>query len=438
MSPKSSASIRFFIGKGGVGKTTLAAASALARSCSGQRVLIVSMDQAHSLGDAFAIAMAGGAGESSLVELSDNLDGLALDTLALAEQQWSRGLQFFATNAGHQHGLEFGGLAPEELMVIPGVQELLGLDYVSKLAASGRWDEIVVDCAPTAEVLRMLTLPDALLTYMERLWPRHRRLVAAVSGDARLALMVGLIERVCSSAERLREVLGNGQLVGATLVLTPEKVVVAEAVRTITALSLLGIQLDAVIVNRTLAETVGIPDSQLGGHPAILWYEQRLREQRQVVGSLAHVLERTPLQIVEFLSSEPTGLGALKSIAESCYGTNSYKKNFRENNVRDDEDNEIMRQPETGVIGLTALPEVSLESGTGSSSIYVLRLDLPFIDPSTLSLGRVEDDLVIGAQGVRRRIRLASVLRRCHVVGAELDGSKLTVRFTPNLEVWPQ
>ena len=174
------ARISLFVGKGGVGKSTLASATAVCDASAGQRVLVVSTDQAHSLGDVLGVPVPpSGQGEPVRVLADDAeagggfLDALALDTLALLEARWH---DVVDTLDRRFPDSELSTIAPEELSALPGVQEVLGLHAVGELAASGRWDRIVVDCASTADALRMLTLPATFGLYVERAWPRHRRL----------------------------------------------------------------------------------------------------------------------------------------------------------------------------------------------------------------------------------------------------------------------
>ncbi|MGB9222230.1 ArsA family ATPase, partial [Mycobacterium sp.] len=237
------ARISLFVGKGGVGKSTLAAATAVCDAGAGQRVLVVSTDQAHSLGDVLGIAVPPtGHGELVRVLADDEaagggfLDALALDTLALLEDRWQEVVDALDRRFPDS---ELSSIAPEELSALPGVQEVLGLHAVGELAASGQWDRIVVDCASTADALRMLTLPATFGLYVERAWPRHRRL-GIVAEDSRSAAVVELLERVSASVEGLSALLGDGELVSAHLVLTPERVVAAEAARTLGSLALMG------------------------------------------------------------------------------------------------------------------------------------------------------------------------------------------------------
>ncbi|WP_084611497.1 ArsA family ATPase [Tomitella biformata] len=398
------------MGKGGVGKTTVAAASAVAAARAGQRVLLVSLDQAHSLFDAFGLQS--GLGVTAVAE---GLDLLQLDTLTLLEDRWRPLAALLSLGGNHQHGAEFGSLEADELTGLPGVQEMLGLAEIESLVARGEWDTIFVDCAPTAETLRLLDLPEALTAYLERLWPRHRRLAQGASSP-QLLLLVGLLERMNSAAAKVRELLGDGTRTRVRLVLSPERVVLAEARRTLTAMALFGISLEALIVNRVLPAAAD-SDTDTADDPVRAWYRARFAEQQEVLGELSADLGDTPLRTVRFAAREPVGLELLGEISVQL---------------------EIPTSPGSPPPVRGDLGEVHLESGAGLDAVYVLSVRLPLVDPATVTLGRVEDDLLLGAAGVRRRIRLASVLRRCDVAGAEMAGELLQVRFTPNPEVWPQ
>ncbi|MGH3967804.1 MAG: ArsA family ATPase, partial [Mycobacterium sp.] len=250
------ARISLFVGKGGVGKSTLAAASAVCDAIEGQRVLVVSTDQAHSLGDVLGIPVPP-SGKGELVPILANdadagggfLDALALDTLALLEARW---LEVVGALDRRIPESELSTIAPEELSALPGIQEVLGLHAVGELADSGRWDRIVVDCASTADALRMLTLPATFGLYVERAWPRHRRL--SIAADERSGAVVELLERISASVDGLGALLTDGELVTAHLVMTPERVVAAEAVRTLGSLALMGVRVAELIVNQVLTE----------------------------------------------------------------------------------------------------------------------------------------------------------------------------------------
>ncbi|OBG29389.1 hypothetical protein A5764_22470 [Mycobacterium sp. 852002-51057_SCH5723018] len=384
-------------------------------------MLAVSTDQAHSLGDVLGVPVPP-SGRGDLVRVLADLetggaqagggflDALALDTLALLEARWHDAVSALDRRFPES---ELSSIAPEELSALPGVQEVLGLHAVGELAASGRWDRVVVDCASTADALRMLTLPATFGLYVERAWPRHRRLSIA-SDDPRSAAVVELIERISASVERLSALLTDGDLVSAHLVLTAERVVAAEAVRTLGSLALMGVRVEELIVNQVLSEDESYEYRNLPEHPAFYWYAERISEQRVVLDELDATIGDVALVLTPHLSGEPIGAKALGALLDSAH-----------------------RRGGAAPPG-PLRPVVDLESGSGLGSIYRMRLTLPHLDPRGLTLGRVDDDLIISAGGSRRRVRLASVLRRCTVLDANLRGTQLTVRFRPDPEVWPK
>jgi arsenite-transporting ATPase len=383
---------------------------------SGLRVLVVSTDQAHSLGDVLGTAVTPtGLREPTRVFADDAdagggfLDALALDTLALLEARW-RDVAGVLT-AGFDES-ELGDIAPEELSALPGIQEVLGLHEVGELARSGDWDHIVVDCASTADAMRMLTLPSTFGLYLERAWPRHRRLSSGAD-DARTAAIVDLMERVDAGNGALTGLLTDGDAVSAHLVLTAERVVAAEAARTLGSLALMGVRVAELIVNQLLVQDDSYEYRNLPDHPAFDWYAARISEQQAVLDELDTTIGDLQLVLVPHLSGEPIGPKALGELLECA-------------RKRDG-------SPPPGPLR----PVVDRESGSGVGSVYRLQLELPQIESSALRLGRVGDDLIIGVGGMRRRVRLASVLRRCIVMDAQLKGSELTVRFRPDPEVWP-
>lgn len=411
------ARISFFVGKGGVGKSTLAAATAVQSAHHGEKVLAISTDQAHSLGEVLGVPVPPDAGDDPIRILTEedgggtgggHLDAVALDTMALMESAWRSAAPVLAARFGES---DLEDIAPEELSAVPGIQEVLGLRRVAELADCGRWDRIVVDCASTADALRMLTLPAALAVYLERCWPRHRRLSAS-HDDARAAAAVVLVEAVHASVESLAALLTQDR-VGAHLVLTPERVVAAEAVRALGSLAVMGVRVNELIVNQVLFQDDSYEYRNLPDHPAFDWYAARISEQQTVLEELATAIGDLRLALTPHLAGEPIGPKALGQLLD-----------------------EARRRDGSAPPG-PLRPVVDRESGSGLDAVYRMRLELPRLDAGALSLGRAGDDLIIGVGGLRRRVRLAPVLRRCIVTGAALRGSELTVRFRPDPQVWP-
>jgi arsenite/tail-anchored protein-transporting ATPase len=395
--------VLLFTGKGGVGKTTLAAATAASLAASGRKALVVSTDPAHSLGDAL-----GGALGARPSEVDSGLYACQIDPRGLVDEAWGelRGhLRTVLAGAGVDE------MDAEELTVVPGVEELLALAEVQRLASSGPWEAVVVDCGPTAETLRLLALPEAFAGYLERLFPTHRRVVrgllAGVAGNGTVEkwdATADALSRLAEQLDGLKTLLADHSSTSVRLVLTPERVVAAETRRTLTALALQGIRVDGVIANRLVPS----PGSARG--TAASWLRTRRHEQDAVLASLAGI----PLRTVDHRASEPVGVQALLEVADGLYG----------------DADPLDGEPDSG-----QLLEVS-GSGRGHDASYALRISVPLADDAELDLARVGDELALTVDGRRKLVALPSLLKRCIVTGAEMDDNGVTVSFRPDPALW--
>ncbi|MGI9125571.1 MAG: ArsA family ATPase, partial [Mycobacterium sp.] len=349
--------IAFFVGKGGVGKSTLAAATAVAAALAGERVLVISTDQAHSLGDVLGVPVEPSGSAEPVRILTEerggdtgggHLDAMALDTLALLEATWRLVAPVLAARFP---GSDLNTLAPEELSTIPGIQEVLGLRTVADLADSRLWDYVVVDCASTADALRMLTLPSAFAMYAERCWPRHRRLSAGAE-DPRAAAVAAMVETAHAGMERLSVMLAE-ERAGAHLVLTPERVVAAEAARTLGSLSVMGFRVNELIVNQVLFQDDSYEYRNLPEHPAFDWYSARIAEQKSVLDELAVAVGELQLVLTPHLAGEPIGPKALAQLLDEARRRDG--------------------APPPGPLR----PVIDRESGSGLDAVYRMRITLP-------------------------------------------------------------
>ncbi|EXG80884.1 ArsA family ATPase [Cryptosporangium arvum] len=375
-----------FTGKGGVGKTTSAAATAVLAARAGA-TLVVSTDPAHSLADALGLPVG-----AEPTPVADGLHAQQVDPQARYEQYWGT-LRGYLTTVLRHGGLS--GVAAEEIVVPPGLDDLFALFAVRDEARSGRWDTVVVDCAPTAETLRLLTLPDVLGWYTDRLAPLHRRL----SGVARPVLgrelqnllpddaVVSAVQKLRTALADVRDLLTDPQTSAVRLVLTPEAVVLAEARRTFTALALHGFVVDGAVVNRV------IPD---GDDP---WRAGWAAAQRAQLAEARESFAGVPLRTAPYLPGEPVGVPALTELAEALYG--------------DDDP----------VAAVPVEPPLRLDGDA------VLSVALPLADRSEIALSRVADDLILTVAGRRRLLALPTVLRHRAVAGARLQDGRLEVRF---------
>ncbi|MFE3444016.1 ArsA family ATPase [Nocardia sp. NPDC059180] len=433
--------MELFIGKGGVGKTTLACATAMSYARAGSRVLVASLDQAHSLGDALGFRFPHDPGTvAGIAAVVPGLEVIEIDSLALLEDRFREVARLLANDTGHDHGIDLGALDPAELTGLPGVQELLMLVEITEYANEDDWDVIVVDCPPSADMLRIVTAPDTLLGYLDRVWPPHARAMSSIGTDLRRVVLAATVQRIVRAVTEVRDLLADHERTSARLITVAERVAVAESARVRSAAALLGLRLDAVVINKVLPavpEPTGPADA---AHPAVHWYQNRRAEQHDVIAGLRRAMPEVHVLVAAHTGPEPVGVGSLAALSyavDEVVSVAAHADGARRGRGAElDTDPVLGNNPAEGG-ARSGEPVVRWESGAGLHSVYAMRMHLPVADPATLRLGRVEDDLIVGADGVRRRVRLAPVLRRCTVAAAELDGGYLIVRFQPNPEVWP-
>jgi arsenite-transporting ATPase len=389
--------ILLFTGKGGVGKTTTAAATALACADAGRRTMVLSTDPAHSLADAFDVELG-----SLASPVTDSLWGQQLDAQERMEDSW-HDIQGWLREVFAWAGVD--GIEAEELSVVPGLDEVFALADIKQHAESGEWDVLVVDCAPTAETIRFLSLPDILARYMERLFPVGRRvnkLVAPmlsrvttlpVAGDDVFAATSSFYERL----DGVREILMDADRTSVRLVVNPERMVIAEARRTYTYLSLFGYRVDAVVANRLLPDAVADPWFTR-------WKELHLEHLQAIEDGFAPL----PVLRVELAPAELVGVDALRGFAAQLYGEQDPAARLHEG------------QP----------LRITRRGGRTTLSI-----ELPFADRDDLELGRLGDELLVRVGPYRRAITLPDSLRSRAVLDASLRQGRLRVVFDGSTDV---
>jgi len=377
-------------GKGGVGKSTVAAGTAVLSAEAGRRTLVLSADAAHSLGDAFAVPVG-----AEPVEVTQGLFVQHVDTQLRFEQAWAE-IQDYLLRVLDVAGVD--RVAAEELAVIPGAEEVLALLELRAAALSGEWDTIVVDCAPTAETLRLLALPEALGWYMERVFPVQRRIVKALApvlSNAAGAPMpedsvFAAVARLHDQLDEVHELL-TGPDASVRIVLTPEDVVLAEARRSYTMLSLFGYRVDGVVVNRVFPHEDADP-----------WRARWVEAQHRVLERVGESFAELPRGRSVYRGSEPVGIEALRAMASDLYAG----------------DDPLAVPDGPGPLRVTR-----------EGSEAVLHLSLPHTTRDDVDLARHGDELVVGVGSYRRLLTLPAGLARHRVVGARVEAGELRVRF---------
>jgi arsenite/tail-anchored protein-transporting ATPase len=400
-----------FTGKGGVGKTTTAAATAVHAARCGVKTLVVSADPAHSLADALGVRLG-----PQPTEVRAGLFGQQVDPRARSERSW-REIQQYLVAALDELGVD--PLAADELTELPGADEVFSLLEVRDQVRNGPWDLVVVDCAPSAETLRLLAVPEVLTRYVRRLLPMDRRIARivavtrrpgwdrkAATGPAGVPLpgdsVVEAAERFATELTGVQEVLRSPST-SVRLVLTAESVVLAETRRTWTALAMHGFAVDAVVANRVF-DAAGDD-----------WRQGWARSQARVLAEAETSFAPVPVQRAGYTAVEPVGCEALAELGESLYGPAG-------------------PEATAGLLAPPDLPEPFVVDREDQN--FVLRLAVPLADRHDLDLGRRGDDLVITVAGRRRVLALPSALRRCDVAGAQLRDGTLSVRFVPDPALW--
>ena len=383
--------VLLFTGKGGVGKTTTAAATALRCADAGLRTVVLSTDPAHSLADAFDQDLG-----DHPVEIVNGLWGQQLDAQARMEDTWVD-IQRWLLDVFEWAGV--AAIEAEELAVIPGLDEIFSLSDIKAYADSGEWDVVIVDCAPTAETLRLLSLPEIMRWYMDRVFPMSRKVNKVVSPLlGRVAGLPAPGDEVFGSASRfydrldgVRELLCDTERTSVRLVVNPERLVVAEARRTHTYLSLFGYQVDAVVANRLLPEAVTDP-----------WFAEWKARHVEHLAAIEDGFAPLPILRAELAADELVGIDALRGFADGLYG-----------NI----DPAAVLHP--------GEPMEVVRTASG----YEMRLDLPFADKDDLELGRRDDELLIRVGSHRRAMLLPDSLRRRPVGDAALRDGRLHITF---------
>ncbi|MGH7704677.1 MAG: ArsA family ATPase [Candidatus Dormibacteria bacterium] len=380
-----------YTGKGGVGKTTVAAASALKCADMGLRTLVLSTDAAHSLGDSLDRELGG-----EPLEVAPNLFAQEINALHEMEGHWDRIHGYLAVLFNSQGVDE---IIAEELATPPGMEEISSLMWIRRHARLEQYDVLIVDCAPTGETLQLLAFPDVARWYLDRIFPLERRVMRVARPVLQPLIKIplpadaiyGSIKELLIDLESMKEVLSDSRSCTVRLVLNLEKMVIKEAQRAFTYLNLYDYQVDAVLVNRVLPEAVG------DGYFAD-WRKSQKRYAEQVEAAFSPV----PIRSSQLFDHEIVGLPSLRQLGDSLFGAEDPSAIFYSSKPQ------ALRKEEGG---------------------YVLTLQLPFTSKEQVDLTQRDDELYVSVGPYKREISLPRVLRGRPTTSATMDSGRLAIHF---------
>lgn len=380
--------IILYLGKGGVGKTTVSASSATAIARSGKRVLIMSTDVAHSLADALGTELS-----SSPKEVEKNLFAMEVNVLAEIRENWTELYSYFSSILMHDGANE---VVAEELAIVPGMEEMISLRYIWKAAKSGLYDAVVVDAAPTGETMRLLGMPESYGWYSEKIGGWHAKAIGFAAPLLNRFMpkknVFKLMPEINEHMKELHSILQDKNVTTFRVVLNPENMVIKEALRVQTYLNLFGYKLDAAIVNKVLPQNSNDP------------YLQSLIDQQAKY-----------LKVIDNCFYPVPIFRAKQSSKEVIAPDNLY---------------ELSRELFDGMDPIAVLynddKTQTLEKVAGK---YVLSLYLPNVEVDKLAVNIKGDELLVDINNFRKSIILPNVLVGRKTEGADFEQGTLNITF---------
>lgn len=383
--------IIIFTGKGGVGKTSVAAAHARKASLQGHKTLIVSADMAHNLGDLFEMPIG-----KEITLIDKNLYGLEIDPEYEMEHNFSNLMRavekLLPKKEGQQEGLG-------DLTMLPGIEELFSLLRIQQIYESKEYEVIIVDCAPTGETLSLLKFPELLSWYMEKLFPIGKfamRLLHPISQKLfKIELPDGKalndIEKLYMKLVELQELLKNKEVSSIRLVTMPEKMVVEETKRSYMYLNLYNYNVDAIFINRILPEEINLP-----------FFDEWIKLQAGYINEIQLVFGIIPLYKVNWYDVEITGMESLDRLIK-----------------------DVLIEDDLFTVKTTVRNEEYEKKEDG----YLLKVYLPCVKKQDVILHEAGSDVIIRIGNFKRSIPLPDVLRKYKVSGAKITQNYLNVQF---------
>lgn len=379
--------IILYTGKGGVGKTSIAAATACKIARSGKKVLIMSTDQAHSLGDSFEQKL-----NNKPVMVSDHLYAMEIDAVAESEEAWGNMQSYIKQilTSRSQSGLE-----AEELLVFPGLEELFSLLKILDYYEKGEYDVLIVDCAPTGETLSLLKFPEMFGGFIEKVLPMKRK--AAKIGGPLIEKLAKVpmpkddvfddIDALTARLGALQKLMGNKEIVSLRIVTTPEKIVIKEAKRNYTCLHMYNYNVDAIIINRIY------PGKALEGY-----FNHWVKLQEEGITEIEESFHKLPIFRLELQQKEIRSLPVLEEVAQILY--------------QDQEPTAVFAKEKIFTVH-------KCEEG------YRMEINLPFADKQEMDLNQKGGELILGIKNERRRFLLPDSIKSKEIQSAKYEDGKL-------------
>ena len=385
--------IILYLGKGGVGKTTVAAATAVRSAELGYKTLVASTDIAHSLADSLNVPLG-----AAPVEVALNLWAQEISVVADIHDYWGT-LQDFVSGM-LRDGNKVNNVVADELSAFPGMDEIVSLLHINKQAKERSFDRVIIDAAPTGETIRLLTMPDTFRWYAGHLSRGRSKVVNALRPFASRFLqgpaeVLEALEKLDAATGELRETLSNPEISSYRVVLQPEKMVVREAERAVSYLGLFNYPVDSIVINRIL------PDSETEGP----FYAQRRELQAKYLEMIENNFKPLPMWRAPYYAHEVVGVETLSQLANDCFGDADPGDVFYRGTLQ-----EIMEQ----------------EDGR-----YLLRIPMPFVTGGDVKLRKRGDEMFITIGNFKREMILPTVLAKRRAGSGSLQNGMLEITFLP-------
>jgi len=379
-------------GKGGVGKTSISAATALRCAEMGLRTIVISTDTAHSLADSLDVKIG-----PEPVLLTDNLWAQEVDARYSMDKYWGR-IQNYMLEVLSTRGVQ--DIVAEEVTILPGLDEGAHLLWINKYVSEGQHDVLIVDAAPTAETLRLLSLPDTSRWWFQRIMsllrgagrllrPLSRPLIGADLPDADT---LESIDGLFNTLDKVRLLLSDPEHSSLRLVVNPERMVIKETQRTYTYLNLYGYAVDAVLVNRVIPDEVTDP-----------YFDAWKKQQAENLDFIDEAFGMLPVLQAPLFGQEMGGFDSLRRLADALYGD---------------------RNP-AEVMSKSQAHRIESDGKDG----YYLVVPLPFAEKGDLDLYRAADELTLRVGPYRRNIVLPYALWNLEIENARFEQSRLRIHF---------